>query len=365
MARSGSNMGHVIRLFGALLLFVITTGLLVMGAVQIEPTPRLSPLNYYVYVCAESEDEVAVVRYGPAGLEVIRTVTVGSYPTETEGPHGVALDPSGQYWYVSIAHGFPFGSVHKYRTGTDEWLGDVTLGMFPATLTVSATTGLLYVVNFNLHGGMEPSSVSAVEVDTMTEVERIETGLMPHGSRLSRDETRHYSVNMMGGDLVELDALDFEVSRRLPLGQGVQPTWVTEPTTDGMVYVTGNNVGKVFEVDLDGWQVQRVFETGAGPYNLAVTPDESMLIATYKSDNSVGFWDLVTGEERARLETSRTIPHGVTVTPDGAYAFVTLEGVGSDPGTVEVYDLAVPSRVGTVDVGKQAGGIAFWKVEGS
>ena len=329
-------MAQVIRLFGAVFLLVITTGFFVTSAAQPDLGSLLPRRNYYVYVCAESDDEVAVVRYGPAGLEVIKTVTVGSYPTETEGPHGGALDPSGQYWYVSIAHGFPFGSVHKYRTGTDEWLGDVTLGMFPATLTVSATTGLLYVVNFNLHGGMEPSSISAVEVDTMTEVERIETGMMPHGSRLSRDGTRHYSVNMMGGDLVELDALGFEVSRRLSLGEEVQPTWVTAPTTDGMVYVTGNNVGKVFEVDLDGWQVDRIFETGAGPYNLAVTPDESTLVATYKSDNSIGFWDLATGRERARVETSRTIPHGVTVTPDGAYAFVTLEVVGSDPVTVEV-----------------------------
>ena len=134
-------MAQVIRLFGAVFLLVITTGFFVTSAAQPDLGSLLPRRNYYVYVCAESDDEVAVVRYGPAGLEVIKTVTVGSYPTETEGPHGVALDPSGQYWYVSIAHGFPFGSVHKYRTGTDEWLGDVTLGMFPATLTVSATTG--------------------------------------------------------------------------------------------------------------------------------------------------------------------------------------------------------------------------------
>ena len=41
---------------------------------------------YYVYVCAESDDEVAIVRYGPSGLDVIKTISVGSYPAETGGP---------------------------------------------------------------------------------------------------------------------------------------------------------------------------------------------------------------------------------------------------------------------------------------
>ena len=51
------------------------------------------------------------------------------------------------------------------------------------------------------------------------------------------------------------------------------------------------------------------------------------------------------------------------MTPDGELAFVTLEGAGADPGTVEIYRLATGERVGAVDVGKQAGGIAFWKQE--
>lgn len=320
---------------------------------------------YYVYVCAESEDEVAIVRHGPGGTEVVKTISVGSYPTEIEGPHGIAIDPDGRYWYVSIAHGFPFGSVHKYRTGSNEWLADVTLGMFPATIAVSSSTGLMYVVNFNLHGAMEPSSISVVEVDTMTEVERVETGVMPHGSRLNRDGTLHYSVNMMDGDVVELDALGFEISRRLSLGDGVRPTWVSTPTVDGLVYATGNNVAKVFEINLETWRIRRTFKTGAGPYNLAVTPDGQTLIVTYKSGHEVGFWDLTAGTERARVTTTRAIPHGVTITPDGEYAFVTLEGVGNEPGTVEVYDVETASRVGVVNVGKQAGGIAFWKVEGA
>ena len=46
--------------------------------------------SYYVYAAAESEDEVAVVRYGPGGLEVVETITVGSFPAEVEGPHGLS-----------------------------------------------------------------------------------------------------------------------------------------------------------------------------------------------------------------------------------------------------------------------------------
>ncbi len=319
--------------------------------------------SYYVYVAAESDDEVAIVRYGPNGAEVIKTITVGSFPAEIEGPHGLRVDPDGRHWYVSIAHGFPYGSVHKYETGTDAWVGDVTLGLFPATLDVASSTGLLYAVNFNLHGPLEPSSISVVEVDTMTEVARVETGIRPHGGRLDPDGTSFYSVNMMDFELVELDALGFEVRRRLSLGDGVRPTWVTRPTRSGKVYVTGNNVAKIFEVDLDAWRVERTFETGPGPYNLDLTADESTLVATYKGGDAVGFWDLESGRETARTDTSRTIPHGVVVTPDGEYAFVTLEGVGAEPGTVEVYHVATGDRVGVVDIGKQAGGIAFWKTD--
>jgi flavin-dependent dehydrogenase len=49
--------------------------------------------------------------------------------------------------------------------------------------------------------------------------------------------------------------------------------------------------------------------------------------------------------------------------PDSRYAFVTSEGVGSAPGKVDIYDLNALAKVGTVDVGQQASGIAFWKTE--
>ena len=337
---------------------------------------------YYVYVCAESDDEVALVKFGPDGGELVKNIRVGSIPGETEGPHGISVSPNGRYWYVSIAHGVPFGSVHKYETNTDTWVGGTTLGMFPATLAISASTGLLFAVNFNLHGSMVPGTISIVETETMTEVDRVETGIMPHGSRFDRQGIKHYSVAMMSDTLVEVDAFNFEVTRQLKLpvtivenGRGdkvasmaahatVQPTWVTSPTPQGKVYVAGNAIDTIFEVDLKEWQITSKFEhTGKGPYNIDTSPDGRMLVVTYKRDATIGFWDLNTGEELARRTTTRRVPHGVLVTPDGEYAFITLEGIGGEPGTVEVYHLKTQERVAVVDVGMQAGGIAFWKMD--
>ena len=92
---------------------VLAAGLATLAALPAGARPDPPVGSYYVYVCAESEDEVALVRYGPRGLEVVRRVAVGRLPAETEGPHGIALGPDGRHWYVSIAHGAPFGSVHK------------------------------------------------------------------------------------------------------------------------------------------------------------------------------------------------------------------------------------------------------------
>ena len=89
--------------------------------------------NYYVYVAAESEDTVHLLRYGPDGFDIVDTITVGAFATEIEGPHGIRVSPDGRHWYVSIAHGQPYGSVFKYDTADNISVGDTQAGLFPAT----------------------------------------------------------------------------------------------------------------------------------------------------------------------------------------------------------------------------------------
>ncbi len=303
--------------------------------------------------------------------KVEQVIEVGYQATEIEGPHGLTVGLDGKHWYLSMAHGQPFGLLYKYETGTNKLIGRTELGMFPATMQISPASQLLYCANFNLHGRMLPSSISIVDPEAMVEVARTRTGPMPHGSRISPDGLHHYSCAMMSGHLFEIDALSFKVTRRLQLDEKqpeahqslVKPTWVHPHPKKRLAYVALNAAAQIAEIDLDKWRVTRRFSTGKGPYNLELTPDGSKLVASYKTDAAVGIWDTRTGKELARVPSFQKVTHGVSISPDGHFAFVSSEGIGAIKGGLDVFDMRTNKKVSSVELGLQAGGIAFWKAE--
>jgi DNA-binding beta-propeller fold protein YncE len=358
------------------------------------PTPPSR--DYFVFVASEGNDQISLVEFGPAGARVARERKIGSNPTELVGPHGLYVSPDGKWYYVTTAHGTPNGALWKFSTANDEQVGRVELGRFPATVQVAPNGHYAWVVNFNLYGDMVPSSVSVVYTDQMLEVRRIPTCVMPHGSRLSPDGSRQYSACMMNDELVEIDASKLAVSRHFFLRQGEEhgdsgptpaapahgadhdghgaappkpgsvscsPTWA-QPSVDGRtVWVACNKANDLVEIDVASWTMRRRIPAGDGIYNLAASPDGRLVVGTNKRGKSVSVIETASGRELARIPTTRRVPSGLVISPDSRYAFVTQEGVGSEPGAVDVIDLHGLSRVASVDLGQQAGGIDFWKSE--
>jgi DNA-binding beta-propeller fold protein YncE len=360
--------------------------------------------DYLVYVVSEAADKIALIRFGPNGARIDHQLDTGDMPVDIDGPHGIVVSPDRQFYYVSIAHGRPYGWVWKYRTKDDVPVGKTTLSYFPATVDITRDGNFLFVVNFNLHGDMMPSSVSVVSTQTMTEVARIPTCTMPHGSRLNPQGTKQYSACMMDDMLVEIDTRSLKATRHFivtkekemgmngpPMRDVVavdgssrhdgkdsgvhgmeppkagdnscSPTWA-QPSHDGSsIYVACNKSSEIVEVNANTWQLVRRIPARPGVYNLAVTHDGRRLLATNKRDQSVSIYDLNTGRELARLPSKRRVLHGVIVAPDDLYAFVSVEGVGSEPGTVEVIDLTAMKTVASVDVGEEAAGLDFYKTE--
>jgi DNA-binding beta-propeller fold protein YncE len=389
----------------ALILFATLFGTVSPILAQTKPDK-----DYLIYVLSEAADTISLVRFGPGGARVDHEIPTGDMPIDIDGPHGIAISRDKEFYYVSLAHGRPFGSVWKYSTKDDRVLGQTRLGLFPATMDLSSDGSLLYVVNFNLHGDMVPSSVSIVATEPMLEVARIQTCTMPHGSRLNPQGTKHYSACMMDDLLVEIDTQTLKVSRHFLLtkghemgltgppaapqspmengkdskpavaakhmdmgGHGMEPpkpgdvscspTWA-QPSTDGSsVFVACNKSDEIVEVDAAKWRVKRRIPARPGVYNLAITKDGQRLLATNKRDQSVSVIEIKTGRQLATIPTRRSVLHGVVVSPDDRYAFVSVEGVGSEPGTVEIIDLAALKIVASVDVAEEAAGIEFFRTE--
>ena len=347
--------------------------------------------TYTIAVASEATDEISIITFGPNGASVQAKIPIGLSATDPDGPHGLAVSPDHQFYYVSTAHGTPFGNFWKLRVSDNAVIGRVTLGNFPATAQITPEGHLAFVVNFNLHGDMVPSDVSVVGVDDMVELTRITTCAMPHGSRLNPAGTKHYSACMMDDMLVEIDVASFTLSRHFMLTKGKEmgmsgapaamasggshdmsghgmtapaagdptcsPTWA-QPSADGSrIYVACNRTNDIVEVDAASWRMLRRIPAGDGVYNLAITHDGTKLIATNKRGRSVSIIELPSGRELARVATQRRVVHGAAVSADDRYAFISVEGIGSEPGTVEIIDLRTLRTVATVDVGQMAGGI--------
>jgi DNA-binding beta-propeller fold protein YncE len=377
----------------ALSIFYFLTILISPASAQQPPAQ-----DYLVYVVSESADKISLIRFGPKGARIEREIATGLMEPDIDGPHGIAISPDKEHYFVSLGHGRPYGTVWKYDAKTDQVVGKVGLGFFPATMEVSPDGNFVYVVNFNLHGDMAPSSVSVVLANEMLEIKRIPTCTMPHGSRFNPQGTRHYSACMMDDMLVEIDTENLKVSRYYLLTKGKEaggdgelpqrmkdhsshdqhgghgleppkpgdvscsPTWA-QPAPDGsMIYVACNKSSEIVEVDAKTWKITRRIPAGPGVYNLAVTKDGRM-IATNKRGPSVSVFDLKSGKELASIPTKRKVVHGAVVSPDNRYAFISVEGIGSEPGTVEVIDLETLKTVATVDVAQQAAGIDFLRME--
>jgi len=377
------------------LLPVLFLPLMVAAAQKLPATAVDAPTqDYLVYVVCESADKVVLIRFGPGGARIESQTRTGLMPTDINGPHGIAVSPDKKYFYVSQGHGRPDGSVWKYNAGSNTVIKYTGLGLFPATTDITPDGNFIYVANANFHGDMVPSSISVVATDQMVEVKRITTCTMPHGSRLNHGGTKHYSACMMDDMMVEIDTSKFAVDRYFMVAPGKEmgrtgapypqasssdemsgqkpmphkpvctPTWA-QPSNDGsVVYVACNQSNDIVAVDTATWTMARRFPAGNGVYNLAMTKD-GRLIATNKRGQSVSVFDPVSGKELARIPTKRKVVHGAVVTPDDRYAFVSVEGIGSEPGTVEVIDLGSYKTVATVDVGSQAAGIDFWRTEPS
>jgi YVTN family beta-propeller protein len=347
---------------------------------------------FTLYVSSEAGDMVTRIAVDSGGWHRVKEIPVGQLATDLDGPHHVAVAPDGRHWYVSLAHGAPFGAVWKYTT-SDSLVGRVRVGMFPTTVGLSPDGEWAYVPNSDFHGDRgQENSVAVLYLPDMTQLAEIPACDMPHGSRFSRAGTRVYIACMMSDELLEIDPSRLAIARRVPLGSGAAghaphdgqapalaparpapgaasstmpgqnpdclATYVSVSPDDRLLYVACSKSHDVQVRDARTLALVRRLPAGDGTYNVEPSPDGRWVLATNKKAQSVSVFDTRTWREVARVPTSKRVPHGIAFSPDSRYAFVSVESVGSDPGAVDAIDLSTSRRVASLEVRYQPTGIA-------
>lgn len=346
--------------------------------------------SYQVGVVSESGDRITWLRPEGNTLVVDRVVPVGVMPADIDGPHNITVSPDQRWYYVSIAHGTPYGTLWRFDASNDTLAGRAPLEYFPTTISVLPGGEFAFVANSDFHGDHPRiNSVSAVYTPEMITITDIATCDMPHGVKANHAGTAVWISCMHSDELLQIDASTLEVVRRAPTGSGMAmpaggahagmnhgapasapaaapvadnecaPTFVSISRDDQTLYVACNHKGTLQVWDAEALTMRKEIPVGAGAYNVEPSPDGKFVVVTNKKAQSVSVVDAKSLKEVARIPTTKKIVHGVAFSPDSRFAYVTQESIGADPGAVDVIDLSTLSVVSTTPLPAQPTGITI------
>src|SRR5262249_57443108 len=82
--------------------------------------------DYLVYALSESADKITLIRFGPQGARIEREFTTGVMEPDIDGPHGIAISPDKEHYFVSLAHRRPFGTSRQYSAKAHKLVSKTT-----------------------------------------------------------------------------------------------------------------------------------------------------------------------------------------------------------------------------------------------
>ena len=381
-------------------------GLLALVPAAADPDP-----TYRIVVVSESGDIVTWLKVQDGKLVQDRVVPIGIMPADIDGPHNVTMAPDNGSYYVSVAHGTPYGTLWRMDVKNDTLIGRAQLEFFPTTIALTPDGELAFVANSDFYGDRpRKNPVTIVHTPTMSTITNLTACDMPHGVKVNHAGTRVYVSCMHSDELLEIDVSTLSIVRRVKTGAGHQaaggaqhdahqqhqaaaapapsapapasgheghgatspagganlsvecaPTFVAVSPDDSRLYAACNTGNTLQVWDAKSLTLIKEMPTGKGAYNTEPSPDGKYIIVTNKKDQSVSIFDAATLAELARVPTTKKIVHGIAYSPDNKYAFISSESIGSDPGSVDMIDLATRKVVATYAVPAQPTGISIWK----
>ncbi len=326
-----------------------------------------------VFVTNQAEDLVTVIdiatnlvaRYIQAGVPNV-------FIQPPSAPHNITVDREHGYYYVNLVAA---GKVLKYSLSDNTLIGEVSGILSPTQVALSSTGDTAFVAQF----ASGTTAIRMFNTQTMQLYgQQIGSPFLnkPHGVQITPDKkqlwvTGNLSDNILVVNLNDLSTSLIQLNNQPPGTGGVLLSYQTVMTSDNKyVYVSCQESDEVRVIDRDSMKVVKVISVGMWPLILAISPDNAHVYSANRNSNDVSVIRTSDNTVETTIANVGPNPHGIDITMDGHYAYVSCENVTSIipphhpttgskvPGFVSVIDLTSNQVIKTFEVGAFAAGVA-------
>lgn len=156
------------------------------------------------------------------------------------------------------------GEVVKVDVVKMEISGALSVGGSPLDVRLDPGGHLFYIANQGTHG------IDVVDGDTMERVGFIETDKGAHGIGMSRDATRLFVTNRIGGTISVIDLATRTVVDTWQVGGS--PDMIATSIDGSQLWVSNRYNGSIIVLDAATGTILKTIPTGANPHGLAFWP---------------------------------------------------------------------------------------------
>jgi YVTN family beta-propeller protein len=327
------------------------------AALSAQQGPRL-------YVTNQDDATVSVIDMaGNKVLETIDLQKLGFPPTSK--PHHAQVEPDGSFWYVTLIGA---GKVLKFDRD-NHLVGSVSMEV-PGLLTLHPDQDLLVAAR-SMSAVNPPKRIALIRRSDMTLLDEVDIFFpRPHplvtwGNYVyvgSLGVNQIASVRIEDGQLTLVD-VDGPAHTFTQFAMSPDHRWLAVTAS------TSNRVLVFSLADPANPRLAREIPMEPGPFEPVFTYDGKYLIVTNLDANAVTFVDAATWEPVGVVrDTSFKQPHGIALSPDGRYVYVSNRYQAGEihdheghkaMGSGNVVAICIPTRQveAVMEVGHYAAGI--------
>lgn len=316
-----------------------------------------------LYITSGATDEVLVL--DALDGRVLERFVTKLRRDEVDEPHGIAVAPNGEHWYVTLAHGDP--TLWKFELPGDRLVGRVELGTYGAArIGITPDSRRAFIPDYYRSGQGQTSGLAVVDLHTLEIEDRPLVCSAPHDAEVDPEGARVAIACSLSDEIVVLDVESLQEISRFhvddspgPPGEPIfKPLNLLWSPSGDTLYVGLHAAGLIRAFDVEGTLLGSA-AVGAGPAQIALTADGQTLVTANRNDSSASVIDLPAFSERERVQLGRTHPHGIALADRSQIAYVTYEGSVGSPGGVVAIDLSSAEVVWSVEAGAYTLGVAY------